>query len=423
MRRTLLLCLALVGCEDSFKTEEGQLRLFAPEIVDDEWSVGFANEGPILAGTRMCVIQECEEDCWYFEELPVDPCFEDHLSGPATFDADGCVVFDEPGEVTWTFLPQECHATSQGYGPDTDRVSFTAVDPAETTAMLYPWPEVTVDEGVAEGWIRLQDPDGVHDRWSRADGEPLRVYAGGSVELPLRVLGADGETLVGWNFRQVEVVPDGQGITIIPAEEEGWIRVEVSAGADAVLRMTHASASWELLRVVAVPPSEVASLSLAAAYTVDPDHFMEPGPLGVRAVVADADGAPIFGAPVTWSARWGDVALEAGGGLPGEDYRWVRDACRPPSKRYGSRSVVVRAALDGQTADMKMSWDGDLLEAFHSEVEADVEQLDAQFIPHGDCPQVGCAGCASGGSGRGALAALAFGLVLVARRRSNSMGA
>ncbi len=382
--RFLSVVLFFSACETrSATSEQGQFHITVDDVVTDVVG-GVSSRGPVLVGTALCGEPRAQAGS-------LAACFEPGAAGAASLNDEGCLVIDGPGEAAWTFTAQTCAVPTPDGSPwIDDEVVFTGVSLSSVTASLDHWPErlITEAEQAAPETVDGEVPTD----WVPAPGEPLQVVEGAAFTLPLALRHADFEDAVAWDPAAMTVrVGDQELEPVAPGrfafgEHAGPLTAEIDGQ------------SFALGQIELVPSSAVASLELVTS-NVDNDTTSQP--LAARAIARDADGALVFGAPIAWDLARGQVALEPGGTLPGEDYTWVRDACEDGA--VGKRGATVRARLGELTATAAMRWDlGD-------------EAISLSTGPDPMC-EASC-GCTSASRSPAALGWIAAAVALLRRRR------
>ena len=365
MKRYLLsvLILAATGCRTStFKSEGNQWKFTDNDLVLTAWS-GFSNEGPILAGTRICP----EVD--YMGDTPKDAKGNDLFGACTTQAVDGgvvqadgdalCFSLDLPGPVTLSVTPQVCPANDQGFVPRPDRFLFQVVGPDAVRATVEQWPEV-----FALAAYRASEGESFPPDLLNPEGEVFRVMAGQEVLLFVKLVTVADGTAVAWRG------PDG-GLSLVPATAAtttsnptaGWITMRLAEGATADLQLRVGDHTWVGGKVQAVDARAPASLTLVPAYQHD-DEKPFTKPAGIRAVVRDKDGHAIYGVPVQWTVAKGPLDLVPGPNLqedndnwlPGADYAFLSDACIPPWKKKGKKKARIEASYGTLSATADLVW-------------------------------------------------------------------
>jgi MYXO-CTERM domain-containing protein len=386
--------LLLAACDGgSFETDHGQLEISASSMVD--FAAGPDGPSRFLAGTAICPsVSVSPDDRPAGDYEPLD-CFAQSFAGPVEPDAD-CLALTGAGTVDWTFTPQACPGNDFGYAPVDDHVAIEVVAPDAVEGRLPMRVEELAESLADDPGVRLDHPDG----WRLADGEPLRLVAGQpfDVQPALRTI-ADGVP-VAWEDGTLR----SDGTTVIDAEEAvGMFRLLATKGETAALTLDVAGTPFPVGTIEGVAESAVASIEIALAFAQDPDTGIS-SPYAARAVLRDADGALLFGAPVSW--RFPKLRLATGpeNGFPGRDYVSFSDECTDPATTIGEQHGTLVASVAGVSASTELVWTP-RLEAAPQDGWAAAE----------DCQPPALCGCASGGPTPGGFTLL--GLVALARRR------
>lgn len=335
--------LLLAACgTPHFTSEGGQLSIEAPGLLDLE--TGGA-DNPVLAGTTF--VPKIGLPGGAPEGADIGACFTDSFEGPIAGDRSG-LAFLEAGTAVWTFTAVPCAAEDLGFAPVDDRLVVEVVGADDVEGALVATLEEAAEDFVADGTGHGTFPEG----WVPAPGEPWRLVAGGTVAVYPRLATVDGGLPVAWQGQGAVVAPEVlEGPVDVVRFENGTAYVQAAAGAEAGLVLAVGGTEVDAGTVVGVDVSEAASMEVAVLYAVGEEGD---APFAARAVVRDAEGNPLFGAPVAWSVD-GALAVAPGGeGLP--DYVSFSDACLPPSENYGPRTATLRATLGDLAAELDLAW-------------------------------------------------------------------
>lgn len=400
MRVAMLLGL-LVGCYDGFESREGQLELEPVDLVVGPME-GFTPDHPMIVGSELCADVRCgdgQATC-PGDDL-VDACFATSASGGLDATASDCVEAVAEGAGAWIFDPVACDANADGYAPIPDGVDVVVVGPDLVEARLDQWVEALIHE---DGVVAVGG--GFPDDWTVAEGEPFRIVEGGHLRLPITLWHPDHDVSVAYTDARatVELVTTSGTGPSLDRPNPGWVWLEADEGATGELRFSVATASWTLGEVVGVA-DDPGSLELVVAF-VD-EGGGKRSPLGARAVVRDRDGNLVYGTPVTWVLVEGDLAIDPGGDLPGDDYAILTDACLPPSERAGERTAVLEVRHGDLVSTVELAWTAPAGDGSDDTFQED------PLCHHGG----GGCGCQTGGTGAAWLGVL-LGVVLVRRRRA-----
>lgn len=425
--RRLLAPLALVpwtGCADTtFSSEQGQLRFETHGLVAGGYR-DVSPDLPVLVGTEVCATVCLEiggRPCDEASIASAAACFAVSAEGPGAIDA-GCLTLDGPGEVRWAFTPTGC----DDGGPFTvDGVTFRAVDPGDVTGQLVFPNEERVLQGLAEGasadgsfLFTTADAEGLPDHLVPEAGAPVRIVADGTAQLHVGLALADG-TPVMWPDTDAQVDVSGAGV--VTQSATGAVVTPGSAGGEVSLRTpvaTFAAGTWER-----VSPRRAVQLEVVAVLIHGADG--RDAPLGARAIVRDADGAPLFGAPVAWGVEGDALAVNLGdAGASDRAYASFDGvACRRPSEQAGDFEATVAARYRGLDDAVTLAWS---VGPFEGTAEALAAADAAWTLPEacvGPLPPATACGCRAADPASGLAAVGIAGLLALrgrGRRRSAS---
>lgn len=405
-------------------SEQGRFLLEEPGLAT---RTGFLSDlwagGPVLVGERTCPNLVClQRDC--DERAPEDggaaACFEQTVTG-ATF-AQGCVEFDAVGDVIWALEPIACQPLPDAGVPlESDRFVFRAVAAADVLAEEQP--------GLARVARDLLDAGSLvaEPALPAGFGEPrseVAILEGGQEPVTAALLTIENQSLVavaGNALALEEMAPAPQSVRVL----DGWF-LEADPGASATLRLVRATASFDVTTVEGVPLTDVASMSLVALYWSDPDNPGSRAPAAVHALVQDAAGRALDGAPVEWTLVQGEVATNSVYAqlsvMPGDEqgplrrgpWLMIADLCRPPSWRAGAASALLRARLGALTRDVRLTWtqppDRDVGNTWFG-MPSTSPARDRGFTRDPACPPFPACGCASTRADTRAPPAVAAGLL------------
>lgn len=351
MRRVfLLLSLSLYGaCEGTpeiLSGENGSVTVHGYGIAD------FG--GPILAGTRVCpTIDVCKDnpDC---PATAID-CLDQHADGGATIDAEGCLRLPTPGRVNWSFTPLTCDIDPAVYQPVADVIAVDVVDGPEVHGDVSQI-EDTVEDYVASGDARLDPPN---PDWRNPPGEPYRVVAGSPFQFEPFLALVDG-THVAWP-RDVTTFESEVRSGEMSLEMDGGLAVvTLTEGTDADVVLAANDFRFAAAHVLGVGEDAPDSMEIVVGYALDVDSPAAV-PFGARAVIRDADGNLLYGAPVEWAVTDGALAvLDPDHDFPGLDYTYLIDACYTRPSRDGTRHAEIAARYDGIEGTAELDWTADV---------------------------------------------------------------
>lgn len=381
-----MILVALWGCVATLPSDGGGVTVSFPGAHD-------LAERAVVAGTSLCpdAVAEAEGGALVTE------CYT--FAGD-TWDTDArCLTADVAGEVTLRLRPQGC----DGYDADTLTVEVVEVERVSASVQwleeLAREPGVLLAEPVPEGLV----PDPY---------DPILVAPGATLVLTPELRDRD-DRRVGWSDPGLGVDWAGGGVEaeVVTGRSgvSGQVQVAVEADAYAVLAVsTGAGARWYFATVEAATPPFTLD-AVIPAVLVSEDGSSQP--LGARAVVRDAAGDIVFGAPVTWRSDVFALGSGVDDGLPSSDYAAVTDNCRDPSTLHGEQTAVLVATLDGIDLAASLVWTPPAAAGDDWTRPAACADADAA------AEATGC-GCASGGAGPGgAVAGMASLLALSTRRR------
>lgn len=272
----------------------------------------------------------------------IEVCYDMAIAGVPFVDGD-CVTLDGPSGVQVDYTPRgDCPVEEAEVLPDSFRVEVVPVDGLRAR---LEWQLEHLAEHLAER-LTARPADVIPG----AD-EPLRLVPDVTVGFPVNVIDAAGER-VGWDLSQgrvLETKAGGQARTLTPIEDtEALWAVRVGPGETSTITLEVAGAVLPVATVVATPVEQAASLEIVAA--------LAGAPFGARAVVRDAEGRVIVGAPVEWSLVEGELALTAVNDFAPPEYRFIEDDCVPPPTAAESRRAVLRARLGALSDELELEW-------------------------------------------------------------------
>lgn len=381
-RRGWLVIVAFVaGCDENAIVSEGEsFELLFPGIQTEkmrDWEAPYR----VLVGTELCPQVRCED------AIQLDAAVV--AEGPVSADGEGCFVAEGPGEIEWRVGAPCGDLEAPG-----DRAVMTVVDVGAVGAEVVLWP----DRAVAAEAAYMGVGAALHPGDAPLPS-PLPVVEGSQVALPVRVYTQGDEHVVGWREGAVTLTRDeGRAPVAYPGSR---LELVTFAGATATARFAANGGTWPLGQVRGVAADAVESLAIAAVQAEGE------APLLARAVARDAAGEALFGLPVTWEVRSGELALAVDPDLPGQDYVWLADSCLPPERRGGPRSAVVAASHGGLSASLELTWEG---------VK---EEPDPTWSRPSGCPEEEGCGCRSS---EGEWLGLGLLGLLLRRRRRRAVG-
>lgn len=391
--RLLLALLPLAaGCTGSLNSDNGVVNVQLPGVqgLDDETRL--VAEGAVLCPDTITDLQT---------NATVTSCYEVQPDG--AWEADGaCSAAVAPGPAVLTLVPQDCVISGASFTATEDTLTVEVVPTEELHARLRWLEEVANEPGL--GLVTPVPTDTVP-----ADGDPLRVAAGGSMLLDPELRRAADGVVVAWSTAGMSASVDGAGVVIAPPpDDDSDIGVAVSAGATATVRWTLADGSpWPLVDIVA----DEGPFTLESVYVavIEAEGYSQP--LGARAVVRGAAGEVVFGAPVSWSSDILQLTQGTPDGLPSSDYAGTSDSCRDPSALSGEQHATLTATLGDQQVSVDVAWTPEPGDG-------------SPWAPGADCaadtgapgPDTSC-GCATGSGDLAGGVGLLGALALARRRR------
>jgi hypothetical protein len=399
---------AVSGCYSGFDSTQAQLHFDPADTLVTEPFAGLVPDHTLLLeGTEVCATLRCSDaDSTCPESIDIAACFAPSVEG-GSVSGDLCAIAETPGTFVWHFDPvvdvASCGADPATYTPTADEVSFEVVSTTEVRPVLLQWAERGAEEALVPAG------DAFPDDWMVEEGEPFQVVAGGRLQLPVAFLTSDDDRIVAWDSNEVfvEVVTNVGDNPDVSMPQPGVVAITPTLGSVNEVFVTVRSDTWVAGTVVGVSPEDVASLEIVVALLDDDGHA---SPFGARAVLRDADGALVYGAPVTWRLIEGNVLLDsdADSGMPGADYVGIRDACVAALPDVSDpRSATIEASYGGLTSTATFDW---VVPASTGEFFPDSE---CAGQPNGDATEEGCACDQSGVPGMGIAALVGW----LARRR------
>lgn len=410
---SLLLIPMLAGC--SHWGESNYLGFEFPQLSD--LLAEFRSGDQLLLGTRLCPAiaerRDAADEASYVlqeERDELRACFDEAVTGPASIDADGCLVFSGVGEVSWELTPDSC-------GDEVERMRFTLVEPSPDLQLgIDEWRLRLLHEPAFDAQLIGLAPGRDISELSESSTQPRRVFEGQIAAPVVRFDNQNGR--VYWMQSDVELELVGAGLESVETSDdslEQWangsiLPLRMSPGSSGHVRATLVGGEvYESPELIAVSLEEAASLDLVA---VDGYLFAD---------VRDADGNLLHAAPIEWSLDEGALALEPGsldednGLLTGEYASYWHGNCEePPDSEPEVRHAVVRARL------------GELEDTVEIEYVVDPPESDFSLGPDAAClyaetpdPDVqdGCACTTNDRSPVGPLF-LSVGVLALLRRRS-----
>ncbi|MFZ6181447.1 MYXO-CTERM sorting domain-containing protein [Nannocystis pusilla] len=330
---------AALGCTGA-NSEEGQMHVsLAPLFYS---AVNQPSGLRALQGSTVCFdagLPDSPDDGGFDG---IEGCFDMAIAGVPFVDAD-CVTLDGPSGVQVDYTPRaDCAIEEAELFLDRFRVEVVPVDGLRAR---LEWHLEHLAEHFGE---RLTSRPA--DLIPGAD-EPLRLVPDFTVGFPVNVIDAAGER-VGWDLSQGRVLETKGGgparpLALLEDTDVLW-PVRVGPGETSTITLEVAGAVLPVATVVATPAEAAASLEIVAA--------LADAPLGARAIVRDAEGRVLVGAPVTWSLVEGELALTTISEFTPPEYTMIADDCAPPPTAPESRRAVLRAQLGALSDELEIEW-------------------------------------------------------------------
>ncbi|MDP2306305.1 MAG: MYXO-CTERM sorting domain-containing protein [Pseudomonadota bacterium] len=390
----LLVLLAACGAP-GFETDTGQLSISDPEVIDIQADDG--GPSPFLAGMELCPEISANLDTGSDDDYDALACFNQAFEGPVTLVGE-CLAFEAPGVVDWTFTARArgCPGNDFGYVPTDDHVAIEVLAAADVEGHLPMLLEEFVEDAEGQAGVAVTRPDG----WRIADGATWRIVAEQAFNLQPRLRTRADGAAVAWKDG---TLVSGGGATVVAQGELGVYRVFTTLGETSTLSLEVGGESIRVGQVEGVPVSAVASLEIAMVQ-VQSAAAGTSSPFAARAVVRDAAGELVMGAPVRWSFT--PLLLVSGAdSLPGPDYVVFSDQCTDPASTFGEQRARLTASVGLVSDGVDVVWT--------PRTEASPQE---GWVASEDCQTSAC-GCTTGGPTQGGLAMLLGLLALVRRRR------
>jgi hypothetical protein len=348
--------LAVAGCDD-YRSDNGLLG-FRDEVLMIDRVLGFRSGGLVAAGSRACpsfeawyrqnhdgtatrVSRVADDDGWLRD------CFTPAVSGPGTFGPDGCISFDDVGEVRWDVSPVEC-TTAGSTTFFADSVRFAVVED-DLEARFDPYIERFAAAGLHPGPAGSFPAD-----FTSYLRSPLRAIEGGT--LALTVILVQGDAIVAWSDGDVQTETIAGTPQVISTEELDRTVLRLGAGDQVDVALDVPGGAYVVGSVVGVDGDVVDALEIVVGYWPTDDEAGPP--MFARVVARDEQGAVLHGVPVQWSVTAGKLSLYDRDSIElGSDYVSFGEACLPPPRtRAETRTATLEARFDDLTATVDLVW-------------------------------------------------------------------
>lgn len=336
---------------------------------------GLLGGGPytVVDGTELCRLSglmSCRGDCKYGFDGPCEGV-KDVVRG-AEETARGCHMAASGQDVEWRFELERC-TTPQA--TESIAIAVAALDDVEARLVL---PRMREYELMAAHF-------GATAR--RVGAPPLdaaayagaRVVAGAQMWLMAELVERGGSRQVGFNTTKLEVTMEPRaGAAPAVERDHEHVKFTPAAGSRFAPVLTLADRRWELAELAAVSTDAAASLELSGLVVEDT--------FAVEAIVRDAEGRVMLGAPISWRDSGGEFVVGAGAPylLAGPDIGTNIDDCAPQSDRGRTRRVIVEASLGELSARLAFDVEGKAV---------DPERYDADWVAPEGCAEVIDEGC------------------------------
>jgi MYXO-CTERM domain-containing protein len=417
-----ILLLTVASCSAG-NTEEEELGVSLAPLFFSAAET-FESGSRALQGSRACV-----DIGWYKDQDgawkllgPSDweACYDATWSGAPL--ADACTVLEAPGERVVELTPRgDCRWDGLAGVAVPDRFRLQVVGTEGLQGRLEWW-----QEHLAELYLVPGPRGSFPSDWIPPIGEPLRLVPDVEVVFPVVLVDATGER-VAWDFEQGRLLEYREGAAareITSSEGDELFPVSIGAGERSTLALALPGVELPVAAVEATPVDHAASLELTVAYDPGGEPERWAAPYAARAVVRDAEGHVMLGAPVEWTLVEGHLAVISGdrGVVIGpSEYVSIADACVPPPSAPEPRRATLRVELGSLVDEVELEWT-----AFPEEEPSDEPfEADPACQRAGDAEELESRGCRCTTQPAGAAGWLAWGLVVLgaALRRRRVVGA
>lgn len=408
--------LAVTACRVAV-TEEETIELQSQPLFYSA-TESFVSGSRVLQGSRACLEIESvfTGESWWVDGS-FDQCYAITRNGEP-FEDGSCATFDELGEVLFEYTPLDTcpfDDVVEQLVPDRYRLQVNAADGLR--GRLEWW-----QERLAEIWLHPGPRGSFPNDWIPTIDEPLRLVPDVEVQFPIVLVDAAAEH-VAWDFEQGQLLESRGGATprqLPPSADDSAYALSIGPGERSSLALALPGIELPVAEVIATPVDDAVSLEIVVAYDQGseqgPDEWGEP--VAARALVRDAEGRVILGAPVEWTLVEGHLAVVPGTGdivVGPPEYLNIGDDCEPPPSAPELRRATLRAELGTLVHEVELEWT----------VLPDEEPSEDPFAPNPACQRGGEAdglddrgcGCAASGSRDTGWAMLGLVMLGALRRR------
>lgn len=344
------------GCDADLLTERGQIR------VESEDPRGFFVSGQGIAEQSIVCLGSTRHPGDLLDAFGGEPeddlgaCYDERIVGPASVDADGCLVLDTPGTVDVEFDRRPC-AIDGDFGDDRLRFDVLALDEVRG-AFEY---AVPFDAALLERYDLVAEDPSSTPGWLAAVGEPVLVIEDLFDGVTTTVVRSDRPEAVAVTAPHAgATVVAGTPTIHVDTEPSPDIGVDARAGDVFHVTLSLPAGTLDVGEVHVVARTEAADLVLAPAILrlAGEDEFLG---LGAEAVARDHDGRLLREPPVSWSVVRGDVELEPrdddDDGI--EDPAWWTSIADDGCDRVAAgtwRSAVLAGEMDDLRETVEVRW-------------------------------------------------------------------
>ena len=385
MRRWRL-CLAALALPLTACAVPGELGNLGFDLGTVDPLIEFESGDRVLLGSRICpgvaeaAVDNGTEVFLGTQQDDVRACFDESIVGPAQLDADGCLPFDAPGEVTWSLTPT---GTCEYEG---DQLRFTIVNPDPELRLGFDDWRARAPERIGTDAVMVVGlAPGRSLADFREDPSAPRLVIANALDVPLMRLDDSGGRIY-WSLSDVSLALVGEDVTAVePHEdfEEGFFEYQspgelpLRMELDGVARVRATLPDGQVLEspeLIGVSSVAAASLDLVAVVETETGS-----PAYAFAELRDAQGRVLHGAVVEWSMEAGALSVTSGY-LDNEvrtgEYAMLETGCEPPSATTIQHSAVLRARYGALEDTVELVW---------TEEAASPETLESPFTPDESC--------------------------------------